>query len=129
MTWCNVNSLEYKYIPNLFFTPHHVGRVCINVIQGHCCVLGYSCTNVTPDDCCATMETLGSNCCAKMCSKNGALPLLRKKRQTEDRDMEGQIRRSSLTLEREQHLQRVLMTNLLVCIVLARFAHNRYAKI
>jgi hypothetical protein len=48
-----VCSLEYSDIPNVFFTPHHVGHCCINVIRGHCCAAGKSYTNAIGDQCCA----------------------------------------------------------------------------
>jgi hypothetical protein len=50
-------KLEYTSIPKAFFTPHHVGRSCIHVIPVHCCVPFHSCTNVSPNICCATMSS------------------------------------------------------------------------
>jgi hypothetical protein len=44
-----VYSLENTDIPEIFFTPHHVGNCFNNVIQGHCCAtmtLGHSCISV-----------------------------------------------------------------------------------
>jgi hypothetical protein len=32
-----VRSLEYTDIPKVFFTPHHVGCCCTNVIPGQLC--------------------------------------------------------------------------------------------
>jgi hypothetical protein len=44
----NVYSSEYTHIPKVFFTSRYIRRCCTDVIRGHCCVLGYSCTNVIP---------------------------------------------------------------------------------
>jgi hypothetical protein len=43
-----------------FFTPHHVGRCCTDVIRSHCCA------TVVP-----TMGTLGYDFCARLSFKNG----------------------------------------------------------
>jgi hypothetical protein len=32
-----MSPLEYADIPKVFFTPHHVGHCCTNVVPGHCC--------------------------------------------------------------------------------------------
>jgi hypothetical protein len=37
-----VYSLENTNIPKTFFTLHHVGSSCTNVIPVHCCTLGHS---------------------------------------------------------------------------------------
>lgn len=35
----NVYCLEFTDIPEVFFTPPHIGYCCTAVIQGHCCTL------------------------------------------------------------------------------------------
>jgi hypothetical protein len=64
-------SLEYTNIPEMLFTPHHVGCSCTNVItvqccivshsctviQGHCCILHHSCTNMIQNHCCSTVSS------------------------------------------------------------------------
>jgi hypothetical protein len=44
----NVYSLAHIDIPKVFFTPHHVGSWCTDVIRGYYRVLGHSYTNSTP---------------------------------------------------------------------------------
>jgi hypothetical protein len=59
-----VYSLEYTDIPKVFFTPHHVGPCCTNVIRGHCCVqiiLSLMLSQAIVTQCLPTI-TLGCSC-------------------------------------------------------------------
>lgn len=64
-----VFSLEYTDILKAFFRLHYLGRCCINVIRGHCCVFSHFCTNVIPYNFCATAYSnsgLGRSCFNKI---------------------------------------------------------------
>jgi hypothetical protein len=79
-------SLEYTDIPKVFLAPHHLRHCCTNVIRGYCC--------------------------ATMCSNNDMFSVMQiahpRRKTTTDRQtvMDGTVSSSSLTLEREEHLER-----------------------
>jgi hypothetical protein len=102
----NVYSLEYTDIQKVFFTPHHVGRCCTNLIRGHCCILGHSCTSFIPCHCCPSSNNWPKVVLALMRSE---VPLLRKTPRGRHTDMDGPIRCSSLTLEREENWKRTVL--------------------
>jgi hypothetical protein len=75
-----VYFLECTDIPKVFFTQHRVGLCGTNVIWGHCCTLGHSCTDVIQGHCyatvysnsdpsshyCTAVGTKGFHCCTTM---------------------------------------------------------------
>jgi hypothetical protein len=80
--WCSnykdykigkVSSSDYTDIPNVFFKPYHVGHCCTNVNQGHCCAVGYSCTNMIRRTSSyapiRSNKELSSHCCATVLNK------------------------------------------------------------
>jgi hypothetical protein len=81
-----VYSSEYTEIPKVFFTPHHAGHCCTNVIPGHCFASMHFNNEV------------GSHCCA-------TVTLVMRVDYATDRHKDGPIRSSSLTLERQEHLK------------------------
>jgi hypothetical protein len=79
-----VYALEYADIPKVFFTPHHTGNCCTNVIRGNCCVSGHSCTNVRQVIVAQQWEPLGPIVERQWVPTMGyPVPLLKKMQQTD----------------------------------------------
>jgi hypothetical protein len=113
-------TLKYSDILKAFFTIHHVGHCCTNVIWGHCCTLGDSFTNLIRGHCYATVF---QQCPVYPLLRKDVFPtmehsiqllsdndprscrLLTPVGKTRQANMDGHIRCPSLTLEREEHLK------------------------
>jgi hypothetical protein len=128
-------SVESNDISKVFFTSHHVGRCCTDVIRRHCCSLGHSWINAIPGHFRLSASVGTMNPVMRSCTLSipvGSLtpghagwvsrrnndprscklstPATKGDRQAGDSqtDMDGSIRRSSLTLERGEHLKTLL---------------------
>jgi hypothetical protein len=106
-----VYFLEYTDIPEVLFTPHHVGHCCTNVIRLHLPLRSFS-HSCDPSSLLRDSVFLQwgaqSHCCATV-TRGHAGCLRRRKNATDiavDRrtDVDGPARCSSLTLEREEHV-------------------------
>jgi hypothetical protein len=86
------------WISKVFFTPHHVSRCCTNVVRDHFRVFGHSCTYVTPDHCCVSVHSFNNVITVQRCATMGYNndPIVTKN--AVDKEMDGPIRFSSLTL-------------------------------
>jgi hypothetical protein len=99
---------------------YSLSHSCTSVVWGHCCCLGYS-FNVTRSHCCSlshfSTDVIRSDCWSTMCSHNDlsshccttiipghAICLTPYKKRDNQTDMDGHIKCSSLTLERQEHL-------------------------